>query len=188
MESLGMSPGALPSAGLVFQLVCHFHRYWAYSSKSTVWPKMESCFHDRACSVSSFKIIWIALLPRKESWQTMAGREIRRIHFLPLLYSEQFLLSVFKSPIQVSESTLFSNFNYSQQDIYETHVILSSLCNGRIPAKKCRENGKIIETTIFIILNYVKEDSLGLTFDLLQLLRTCSSHRVSGPGITWLTE
>ena len=49
------SPGALPSRGLVFQLVCRFHRYWAYSSKSTVWPKMESCFQDRACSVSSFR-------------------------------------------------------------------------------------------------------------------------------------
>ena len=44
---------ALPSGGLVFQLICHFHRSWAYSSKSTVWPKMESCFQDRACSVSS---------------------------------------------------------------------------------------------------------------------------------------
>ena len=48
------SPGALPSRGLVFQLVCRFHRYWAYCSKSTVQPKMESCFQDRACSVSSF--------------------------------------------------------------------------------------------------------------------------------------
>ena len=48
------SPQALPSRGLVFQLVYHFHRYWAYSSKSTVRPKMESCFQDRACSVSSF--------------------------------------------------------------------------------------------------------------------------------------
>ena len=28
-----------------------FHRYWAYSSKSTVRPKMESCFQDGACSV-----------------------------------------------------------------------------------------------------------------------------------------
>ena len=46
-----MSPGALPSRGLVFQLVCHFHRYWAYSSNSTVWPKMESCFQDGACPV-----------------------------------------------------------------------------------------------------------------------------------------
>ena len=46
-----MSPGALPSGGLVFQLVCRFHRYRAYSSKSTVQPKMESCFQDGACSV-----------------------------------------------------------------------------------------------------------------------------------------
>ena len=54
MESLGMSPGALPSGdGLVFQLVYHFHRYWAYSSKSTVWPKMESCFQDGTCSICS---------------------------------------------------------------------------------------------------------------------------------------
>ena len=37
--------------GLVFQLVCRFRRYWAYSSKSTVQPKMESCFQDGACSV-----------------------------------------------------------------------------------------------------------------------------------------
>jgi len=36
-----MSRGTLPSGGLVFQLVCHFHRYWAYSSKSTVQPKTE---------------------------------------------------------------------------------------------------------------------------------------------------
>jgi len=54
VESLGRSPGALPSGGLVFQLVCRFHRYWAYSSKSTFWPKMESCFQDRACSVYFF--------------------------------------------------------------------------------------------------------------------------------------
>ena len=39
-----------------FPVVCHFQRYWADSSKSTVQPKMESCFQDRACSVSSF--IW----------------------------------------------------------------------------------------------------------------------------------
>ena len=50
------SPWALPSGGLVFQLVCCFHRYWANSSKSTVQLKMESCFQDRACSVSSFNI------------------------------------------------------------------------------------------------------------------------------------
>ena len=46
-----MSPEALPSRGLVFQLVCHFHRYWAYSSKSTVQSKMESCYQVRACCV-----------------------------------------------------------------------------------------------------------------------------------------
>ena len=52
-ESLGTSPGSLLSGGrgLVFQLVYRFHRYWAYSSKSTVQPKMESCFQDGACSV-----------------------------------------------------------------------------------------------------------------------------------------
>ena len=49
------SPEALPSGGLVFQLVCHFHRCWTYSSKSPVRPKMESCFQYRACSVSSFR-------------------------------------------------------------------------------------------------------------------------------------
>ena len=49
-EPLGPSiPGVL-----VFQLVYHFHRYWAYSSKTTVWPKMKSCFQDGAYSVSSF--------------------------------------------------------------------------------------------------------------------------------------
>ena len=32
------------------------HRYWAYSSKSTVQPKMESCFQDGACSVCFFLI------------------------------------------------------------------------------------------------------------------------------------
>ena len=46
-----MSPRALPSGGLVIQLVCRFHRYWAHSSKSTVWPKMESIFQDGACSL-----------------------------------------------------------------------------------------------------------------------------------------
>ena len=51
MKSPGTSPGAFPSGCLVFQSVCHFHRYWAYNSKSTVWPKMESCFQDGACSV-----------------------------------------------------------------------------------------------------------------------------------------
>ena len=45
------SPGALPSGGLVFQLVCRFHRYWAYRSKSTVPPKTEFCFQEGACSV-----------------------------------------------------------------------------------------------------------------------------------------
>ena len=50
------SPGALPSRGLVFQLICRFQRYWAYSSKSTVQPTMESCFQDRTCSVSSFRL------------------------------------------------------------------------------------------------------------------------------------
>ena len=57
------SSGALLSRGLVFQLVCHFHRYWAYNSKSTVRPKMESCFQDGACSVSSFTCTWALLLP-----------------------------------------------------------------------------------------------------------------------------
>ena len=68
------SPGALPSAwvgwGLVFQLIYRFHRYWAYSSKSAVWPKMESCFQDRACSVSSFTFKQIMCVPVKmrETW------------------------------------------------------------------------------------------------------------------------
>ena len=42
--------------GLVFQVVCRFYRYWAQSSKSTVQPRMESCFQDGACSVSSFTV------------------------------------------------------------------------------------------------------------------------------------
>ena len=50
------SPGALPSRGLVIQLVCRFHRYWAYSSKSTVRPRLESCFQDGGCSASSFSV------------------------------------------------------------------------------------------------------------------------------------
>ena len=52
-ESLGTSPGLfhVGGGGLVFQLICRFCRYWTYSSKSTVRPKMESCFQDGACSV-----------------------------------------------------------------------------------------------------------------------------------------
>ena len=62
-----MSPGAIHSGGgcLVFQLVCHFHRFWAYSSKATVQPKMESCFQDGACSASSFNCMIQAQL----GWQ-----------------------------------------------------------------------------------------------------------------------
>ena len=45
-ESLGTSAEAPSSRGSGFPLICHFHRYWAYSSKSTVRPKMESCFQD----------------------------------------------------------------------------------------------------------------------------------------------
>ena len=55
-HGVAKEPWALPFRGMVFQLVCCFHRYWAYSSKSTVQPKMESCFQDRACSVSFVKI------------------------------------------------------------------------------------------------------------------------------------
>ena len=62
------SPGAPPSGDLVFQLVCLFHRYWASSSKSTVRPKMESCFQDGACSVSSFT--WVRKIPWRRNWQT----------------------------------------------------------------------------------------------------------------------
>ena len=53
-----MSLGALPS-GVWFS-----SRYvvpidtWAYSAKSTVRPKVESCFQDGACSISSFKSIF----------------------------------------------------------------------------------------------------------------------------------
>ena len=51
-ESRYKSWGSSIQGGLVFQLVCCFHRYGTYSSKSTVRPKMESCFQDGACSVS----------------------------------------------------------------------------------------------------------------------------------------
>ena len=47
MQALGL----FHQGGLVFQFVCCLHRYWAYSSKSTVWPKMESCFQNGTCSV-----------------------------------------------------------------------------------------------------------------------------------------
>ena len=62
-----MSPGAFPWQGwgggcLVFQLTCHIHRYWAYSSKSTVWPKVESCFQDGTCSVFSFNTLTVDFL------------------------------------------------------------------------------------------------------------------------------
>ena len=57
MESLGTSPGALPSGGLVFQLVCRFHRYWAQSSQCTVCPELECSFQDGACSVC-FLLQW----------------------------------------------------------------------------------------------------------------------------------
>ena len=51
----GYEPWASPIwGGLVFQSVRSFHRYWAYSSKSTVQPKTESGFQDRACSVCFF--------------------------------------------------------------------------------------------------------------------------------------
>ena len=49
-EPWGSSMGG-GGTGLVFQLVFRFHKYWAHSSKSTVRPKMESCFQDGACSV-----------------------------------------------------------------------------------------------------------------------------------------
>ena len=38
------SPGARPSWGLVFQMVCRFHRCWAFSSKSTVRPRWSPAF------------------------------------------------------------------------------------------------------------------------------------------------
>ena len=47
--------------GLLPQLVCHSHRYWAYSSKSTVQPEMETCFQDGACSVCF--LLHLRLLP-----------------------------------------------------------------------------------------------------------------------------
>ena len=43
--------GSFTRGDLVFQFACHFHRYRAHRSKSTVWPKMESCFQDGTCSV-----------------------------------------------------------------------------------------------------------------------------------------
>ena len=65
---------------MVFQLVCCFHRYWTYSSKSTLWPQMESCFQDRACSVCFLlhqcrrhKRLtfdpWVGKIPCRRKWQ-----------------------------------------------------------------------------------------------------------------------
>ena len=58
-----MSPGTLPSGwgggevGLVFQLVYHFHRYWAYSSKSAVQPNMGPAFKmEPVLFISSFRV------------------------------------------------------------------------------------------------------------------------------------
>ena len=57
--------------GSGFPLVCRFHRYWAYSSKSTVQPNMESCFQGGACSVCF-------LLHGHEFEQTPSDREVQR--------------------------------------------------------------------------------------------------------------
>ena len=52
---------------LVFPLICCFHRSWAYSSKSTVRPKMESCFQDGACFVCF--LLQIRKIPWSRKWQ-----------------------------------------------------------------------------------------------------------------------
>ena len=79
MESLGTSPGALPSGGgrgSGFPVGNRFHRYWANSSKSTVWPKMEFCFQDGACSVC-FLLQWDLNSPtRDETCISCPGRRI----------------------------------------------------------------------------------------------------------------
>ena len=48
------SPGALPS-GACFSSWFVISIDTGQIAKSTNWPKMESCFQDRACSVSSFR-------------------------------------------------------------------------------------------------------------------------------------
>ena len=69
MESLGMSPGALPWRGgrSGFPVGISFSWYWAYSSKSTVWPKMETCFQDGACSVCFLHSALLMLLTHSMS-------------------------------------------------------------------------------------------------------------------------
>ena len=46
-----MSPGALPSGGLVFQLVCSFPQILGIELKVHSSAQMESCFQGGACSV-----------------------------------------------------------------------------------------------------------------------------------------
>ena len=65
MESLGMSPGALPSGagwgwgGLVFQLVCRFHRYcfkvYSLAQRPQSGPRWSPAFKmELVLSVSPF--------------------------------------------------------------------------------------------------------------------------------------
>ena len=69
-----------------FQLVSCFHRYWASSSKSTVRPRMESCFQDRACSVSSLMTIRIcdAFLSLPLPHTTIFSPSSHPAHFPPM--------------------------------------------------------------------------------------------------------
>ena len=88
------SPGALPSRGLVFQLVCPFHRYWAFSSKSMVQPKMESCFQDRACSVCFLlQSLFLMLLTHSMS---IIHRAVCTLTLQPLIWENRINLCVTK--------------------------------------------------------------------------------------------
>ena len=97
MENLGTSLETLPWGGggeLVFQLLCCFRRYWAYSSKSTVWPKMEPCFQDGACSVcfllqlhSLGKNVQLEVKQRlliKRFWKTWQRRQSPNVGWLEM--------------------------------------------------------------------------------------------------------
>ena len=76
-----MRPGALPSRGLVFQLVCHFHRYWAYSSKVHSPAQDGVLFQDGACSVCF-----------------LLHKEVAVASSKTMLQSENFILSIVGSP------------------------------------------------------------------------------------------
>ena len=89
-----MTPGALPSRGLVFQLVCRYCRYWAYSSKSTVRRTMESCFQDRDCSVC-FLLHWVS----KEGWYPRCSFGLTAFPADPAVWGYIFLVDPSSRPL-----------------------------------------------------------------------------------------